>query len=139
MAPARQYSLIASDGSDNTNASKLSKNCLSNLGPKIMHCWTAESGESRACSVEKNLRRVKLSNEIYCTINVRDFCFLVNLVTFYYISISEVVVKTYWSNATTAKIWNLRNFCQKLQVSKIGSSVAQSQVNSQQMAIVCRK
>ena len=74
-----------------------------------------ESGESRTCSVQKNLRRV----------NARDVLFSVNLVT--YMSISEVLVKTCWSSATTAKIWNLLNFCQlftrqKLEVNKIESS-----------------
>ena len=72
-----------------------------------------ESGESRTCSVHvaKNLRRVKLLNKIYCTINARDVLFSVNLVT--YLSISEVsLVKTRGSSATTAKIWNLLKFCQ---------------------------
>ena len=80
-----------------------------------------ESGESRTCSVEKNLWRV----------NARDVLFSVNLVT--YMSISEVLVKTCWSNATTAKIWNLLNFCQffarqKLEVNKIGSSATRPKV-----------
>ena len=51
-----------------------------------------ESGEPRTCSVEKNLRRVNS----------------VDLVT--YMLIGDVLVKTCSSNATTAKIWNLRNF-----------------------------
>ena len=84
-----------------------------------------ESGESRTCSVAKNLRRVKLLNEINWTINARDVLFSVNRVT--YMSISEVLDKTCWSSATIAKIWNLLNFCrffvrQKLEINKIGSS-----------------
>ena len=68
-----------------------------------------ESRESRTCNVEKNLRRVNS----------------VDLVT--YMPIRDVLVKTCSSNATTDKIWNLRNFCkffacQKLEVNKIGSS-----------------
>ena len=56
----------------------------------------------------------------------RDVLLPVDLVTF--MSVSEVLVKTCWSNATTAKIWNLPNFCkffarQKLKVNKFGSSV----------------
>ena len=69
-----------------------------------------ESGRSRTCTVEKNMQSDKLSNEIYCKINARDVLFSVNLVT--YMSISEVLVKTCWFNGTTAKIWNLPNFCQ---------------------------
>ena len=68
-----------------------------------------ESGESRTCSAGKNLGRVNS----------------VDLVT--YLSIRDVLVKTCSSNATTAKIWNLQNFCQfyasqKLELNKIGSS-----------------
>ena len=66
-----------------------------------------------------------LRREIHCTINTRDVLLYVDLVM--HMSISEVLVKTCWYNATTAKIWNLRNFCQfvarqKLEVNKIGSS-----------------
>ena len=51
----------------------------------------------------------------------------VDLVMYMYILISLVLVKTCSSNAATAKIWNLRNFCQffvcqELEVNKIGSS-----------------
>ena len=74
-----------------------------------------ESGESRTCNVEKSIARLTRGT----------FLLYVDLVT--YMSISEVLVKTCWSNATTAKIWSLRNFCQfyarqKLEVNKIGSS-----------------
>ena len=74
-----------------------------------------ESGESGTCSVGKNLRRVNS----------------VDLVT--YLSIREALVKTCSSNATTAKIWNLRNFCQvfarqKLEVNRIGSSATRPSV-----------
>ena len=90
---------------------------------KLLVQWRAEnhalpeSGESRTCSVGKNLRRVNS----------------VDLVT--YMSIRDVLAKTCSSNATTAKIWNLRNFCQffvrqKLEVNKIGSSATRpSKVN----------
>ena len=52
------------------------------------HAFLA-SGESRTSSV----RREKLSNEIYCTINARGVLLSVDFVT--YVSISEVLVKTY--------------------------------------------
>ena len=75
------------------------------------------AGERRV----KNIQR----REIHRTINARDVLLYVDLVM--YMSISEVLVKTCWSNATTAKISNLRNFCQffagqKWEVNKIGSS-----------------
>ena len=69
-----------------------------------------ESEESRTCSVEKNLRRVKLSAVIYCRTSARDVLFSINLVS--YVSISELLVKTCWS-----KIWNLPIPCSP----KVGS------------------
>ena len=56
--------------------------------------------------------------EIHCMINARDVLLYVDLEM--YMSISEVLVKTCWSNGTTAKIWNFAR--QKLEVNKIGSS-----------------
>ena len=53
-------------------------------------------------------------------INAQDILLPVDLVTYMYMLISEVFVKT-WSNVTTAKIWNLPNFCQFLDRQKIGS------------------
>ena len=61
-----------------------------------------EIEESTTCGVEKNLRRVKLSKEIYCTINTRDVLLPLDLVTC--MSISEVLVRTCWSNVTIANI-----------------------------------
>ena len=98
MASARQSSSIASGANKNTNAGKPNE--------------ILESREPRTCRAEKNLQRVKLSHEIYCTINARDVLLSVDLVT--YMSICEALSKTCSSNATTAKIWNLRNFCQFL-------------------------
>ena len=96
MAAARQSSSIASSASNNTNASKPSESLL-------------ESGESRTCSVEKNMRRVfKLSHEIYCTINEREALLSVDRVT--YMSISEILVKKCSSNATTAKFGTCKIF-----------------------------
>ena len=81
-----------------------------------------ESGESRTCNVEKSITRLTRGT----------FLLYVDLVM--YMSISEVLVKTCWSNATTAKIWSLRNFCQfyarqKLEVNKIGSSATRPYVS----------
>ena len=109
----QQDNLLRSSGaSNNTNASKPSATTRPIKARK-----SRVAGERRV----KNIQR----REINCTINERDVLLYVNLVM--YMSISEGLVKTCWSNATTAKIWNLRNFCQfvarqKLEVNKIGSS-----------------
>ena len=93
LVTGNNFSLIAS-GASNTNASKPSEKRAENHS-------LLESRGARTCSIGKNLRRVNS----------------VDLVT--YMSISEVLVKTCSSNATTAKI------CQKLEVNKIGSSATQ--------------
>ena len=114
----QQDSLLRSEGVEATTQTQGSRKAES-------HGLLSRIGVSRTCSVEKNLRRAKLSKEISCTINTRDVLLPVDLVTC--MSISEVLVETCWSNATTAKVWNLPNFCQyfarqKLEVNKIGSS-----------------
>ena len=90
---------------------------------------TTQTSESRTGRKPRVAGERRVNNmqrrEIHCTINARDVLLYVDLVM--YMSISEVLVKTCWSNATTAKIWNLRNFCQffarqKLEGNKIGSS-----------------
>ena len=58
-----------------------------------------------------------------------------------YMSISEVLAQTCWSNATTAKIWPLRNFCQffprqKLEVNKIGSSATRPLFTNKQSMLL---
>ena len=104
------------------NTSKPSENCSSNYRAKFTRCWRAESQEhavQRKICEELNSRMkyiVQLTRETFCFLKI--LCRM---------SISEVLVKTCWSNATTAKIWNLPNFChlfahQKLEVNKIDSS-----------------
>ena len=105
MASARQSS-IASGASNNSNASEAKWKLLIQLRGE--NHALLESQESRTCSVGKNLRKVNS----------------VDLVM--YMLISEILVKTCSSNVTSAKIWNLRNFCQffahqKLEVNKISS------------------
>jgi len=100
MAKARQSSSIASGASNNTNASR---------AKVLFQLWAGThellySGESRTYNVDKNLRRETLGWLIVT-----------------YISISNVLVPACWPNATTVKIWNLRNFCQLFSSPKIGN------------------
>ena len=61
-------------------------------------------------------RREKSRKSLTLAWRVIKYLRNIDLVT--YISISNVLVQTCWSNATTAKIWNLRNFCQFLSFAK---------------------
>ena len=107
----QQDSLLCSQVVEATTQTQASR---PKTAPLIKGRKSRVAGERRVKNMcSKKSAKTQLLNEIYRTINARDVLFTVNLVMS--MSISEVlVIKTRWSSATTAKIWNLLNFCQFL-------------------------